>query len=68
MVGEVDLECPLKKDDEVTLTKDVELPNEIPPGKYTVTADVVIVRLSAAERGLADPRVRGRFGAMVGAC
>ena len=39
-VGKVDLECPLKKG-ELALTKDVELPKQIPPGKYTVLADVV---------------------------
>ncbi|KAK7728176.1 Phosphatidylglycerol/phosphatidylinositol transfer protein [Botryosphaeria dothidea] len=38
-VKEVDLECPLKKGD-LKLTKDVDLPKEIPPGKYTVLADV----------------------------
>ncbi|KAL1296913.1 hypothetical protein AAFC00_004524 [Neodothiora populina] len=38
-IKEVDLECPLKKGP-MTLTKDVELPKEIPPGKYTVLADV----------------------------
>ena len=38
-VKEVDLECPLKKG-ELALTKDVELPKQIPPGKYTVLADV----------------------------
>ena len=38
-VGKVDLECPLKKG-ETALTKDVELPKQIPPGKYTVLADV----------------------------
>jgi hypothetical protein len=38
-VKEVDLECPLKKG-ELALTKDVELPKQIPPGKYTVFADV----------------------------
>jgi hypothetical protein len=35
----VDLECPLKKG-EMVLTKTVQLPKEIPPGKYTVLADV----------------------------
>jgi len=35
----VDLECPLKKGD-LNLTKEVELPRAIPPGKYTVLADV----------------------------
>ncbi|KAF2145295.1 uncharacterized protein K452DRAFT_266090 [Aplosporella prunicola CBS 121167] len=39
-VKEVNLECPLKKGD-LTLTKDVELPKQIPPGKYTVLADVL---------------------------
>ncbi|KAI4618085.1 uncharacterized protein J4E87_008095 [Alternaria ethzedia] len=34
-----DLECPLKKG-EMSLTKDVDLPREIPPGTYTVLADV----------------------------
>lgn len=38
-VKNVDLECPLKKG-ETTLTKDVELPKQIPPGKYSVIADV----------------------------
>jgi len=35
----VDLECPIKKG-ETALTKEVELPKQIPPGKYTVLADV----------------------------
>jgi len=39
-VKNVDLECPLKKGD-MELTKDIDLPKEIPPGKYTVIADVV---------------------------
>jgi len=38
-VKQVDLECPLKKG-ELELTKDVDLPNQIPPGRYTVLADV----------------------------
>ncbi|KXS98866.1 hypothetical protein AC578_10837 [Pseudocercospora eumusae] len=38
-VKNVDLECPIKKGD-IKLTKDVDLPKEIPPGKYTVLADV----------------------------
>lgn len=37
--GQVDLECPLKKGD-LKLSKTVDLPNEIPPGKYNVVADV----------------------------
>ena len=36
----IDLECPVKKG-ELKLTKSVDLPKEIPPGKYTVQADVV---------------------------
>nr|POF00933.1 phosphatidylglycerol/phosphatidylinositol transfer protein [Quercus suber] len=40
-VDKVDLKCPLPKDEETTITKDVELPKEIPPGKYTVVADIV---------------------------
>jgi len=38
-IGNVDLECPIEKG-VLTVTKSVELPNEIPPGKYTVHADV----------------------------
>ncbi|CZR62456.1 probable phosphatidylglycerol/phosphatidylinositol transfer protein [Phialocephala subalpina] len=37
-VSNVDLSCPIKKG-KATITKDVELPKEIPPGKYTVFAD-----------------------------
>lgn len=36
-VGEVDLKCPLEAG-EYKLTKTVEIPNEVPPGKYTVFA------------------------------
>ncbi|KAG5936338.1 hypothetical protein E4U60_002644 [Claviceps pazoutovae] len=38
-IGEVDLKCPLKSG-VMSITKTVTLPNEIPPGTYTVTADV----------------------------
>ncbi|KAJ4363159.1 Phosphatidylglycerol/phosphatidylinositol transfer protein [Neocucurbitaria cava] len=38
-IGKADLECPLDKG-EMKLTKDVDLPREIPPGSYTVLADV----------------------------
>jgi len=41
-VSNVDLECPLEAGD-LDLVKDVELPNQIPPGKYTVLADVFTV-------------------------
>jgi len=37
-VSNVDLECPIKKG-KTTITKDVELPKEIPPGTYSVFAD-----------------------------
>jgi hypothetical protein len=40
-VKNVDLECPLEKDKDTALTKEVDLPKEIPPGKYTVVAEVV---------------------------
>ncbi|KAI6823188.1 hypothetical protein KC340_g9315 [Hortaea werneckii] len=39
-ITKVDLSCPLKKDEQTELTKSVELPKEIPPGKYSVIADV----------------------------
>ncbi|KAL4903659.1 hypothetical protein BDW74DRAFT_155926 [Aspergillus multicolor] len=35
----VDLKCPLEEG-EMTLTKQVDLPKQIPPGRYTVHADV----------------------------
>lgn len=38
-IGKADLKCPLEKG-EMSLTKDVDLPREIPPGTYTVLADV----------------------------
>jgi len=38
-IKNVDMECPIEKGKTV-IRKDVELPNEIPPGKYTVLADV----------------------------
>ncbi|PBP16729.1 putative Phosphatidylglycerol/phosphatidylinositol transfer protein [Diplocarpon rosae] len=37
-VENVDMECPIKKGP-ITLTKDVELPSQIPDGRYTVFAD-----------------------------
>lgn len=33
----VDLECPIKKGEHV-ISKVVEIPEEVPPGKYLVTA------------------------------
>lgn len=41
-IGNVDLECPVEAGD-LEITKAVDLPNEIPPGKYTVLADVFTV-------------------------
>jgi len=41
-VGNVDLKCPVEKG-KAKITKDVELPGEIPPGKYTVFADAYTV-------------------------
>jgi len=38
-VKNVDLKCPLDEG-QTTLTKEVNLPKQIPPGKYTVLADV----------------------------
>jgi len=38
-IGNVDLTCPLKKGD-MTLTKSVEIPKQVPKGKYSVMADV----------------------------
>jgi len=38
-VEKADLTCPIKKGD-MEITKDVDIPREIPPGKYTVLADV----------------------------
>lgn len=36
---QVDLKCPLEKG-ALKISKDVDLPAQIPPGKYTVLADV----------------------------
>jgi len=38
-IQKADLTCPLKKG-EMSLTKEVDIPKEIPPGTYTVLADV----------------------------
>lgn len=39
-IANVDLKCPLKKG-KMSMTHEVKLPKEVPPGKYTVIADVV---------------------------
>lgn len=36
-IGKVDLECPVKKGKQI-ITKEVEIPNEVPPGKYIINA------------------------------
>jgi len=41
-VKNVDLECPIEKG-LLVIEKSVDLPNEIPPGKYNVVADVYTV-------------------------
>jgi len=41
-IKNVDLECPIQKG-VISITKSVDLPKEIPPGKYTVNADVYTV-------------------------
>lgn len=38
-IKNVDLECPIEKGD-IAIVKSIDLPKEIPPGKYTVNADV----------------------------
>jgi hypothetical protein len=38
-IGNVDLKCPVEPGT-MEITKDVDLPAQIPPGKYTVLADV----------------------------
>ncbi|KAK4148596.1 ML domain-containing protein [Chaetomidium leptoderma] len=38
-IKNVDLECPIEKG-EISILKSVDLPSQIPPGKYTVQADV----------------------------
>ena len=37
-VSNIDLECPIDEG-KITIVKDVQLPNEIPPGTYSVFAD-----------------------------
>ncbi|KIH93973.1 phosphatidylinositol/phosphatidylglycerol transfer protein [Sporothrix brasiliensis 5110] len=41
-IENVDLECPIQKG-LISITKSVDLPREIPPGKYTVLADAYTV-------------------------
>ncbi|KAK4204068.1 putative Phosphatidylglycerol/phosphatidylinositol transfer protein precursor [Triangularia verruculosa] len=41
-IKNVDLDCPIEKG-KISITKSVDLPKEIPPGKYTVEADVYTV-------------------------
>ncbi|PVH83325.1 putative Phosphatidylglycerol/phosphatidylinositol transfer protein [Cadophora sp. DSE1049] len=39
-IKNVDMECPIKKGP-ITITKEVQLPKEIPPGKYSVHANAI---------------------------
>ncbi|KAI5301075.1 Phosphatidylglycerol/phosphatidylinositol transfer protein [Ascosphaera pollenicola] len=39
-ITKVDMSCPIEKG-HITLSKDVQLPREIPPGKYSVFADAL---------------------------
>lgn len=41
-IKNVDLECPIEKG-KLSIVKSIDLPKEIPPGKYTVQADVYSV-------------------------
>lgn len=36
-ISKVDLECPIKKGEQI-ITKEVEIPDEVPPGRYMVNA------------------------------
>ncbi|KIV89454.1 hypothetical protein PV10_06853 [Exophiala mesophila] len=38
-LGQIDLSCPLKEG-ALSLVKEVDIPKQVPPGKYTVLADV----------------------------
>ncbi|KFY15500.1 hypothetical protein V492_01948 [Pseudogymnoascus sp. VKM F-4246] len=61
-IKEVDMACPIKAG-ETKITKEVDLPAQIPPGKYTVTADV----FTADDRQItclsASVYFKGAFGA-----
>lgn len=39
-VKKIELECPLKKGD-LDISQEVDIPAQVPPGKYTVLADVI---------------------------
>jgi len=41
-IKNVDIECPIEEG-KISIQKDIQLPKEIPPGKYTITADVYSV-------------------------
>ncbi|KAH8800925.1 putative Phosphatidylglycerol/phosphatidylinositol transfer protein [Xylogone sp. PMI_703] len=41
-ITNVDLSCPIEKG-KIAIVKDIDLPKEIPPGKYTVLADAYTV-------------------------
>lgn len=54
----IDIECPLKKGP-MTILKEVDIPKQVPPGKYTVLADVNTVdkeKISCLESTVVFPR------------
>lgn len=59
-VGEVDLECPIKKGD-LALTKTVKLPAEIPPvsTNHSKTADIPLTPAAGKVHGLRRPLHQG---------
>ncbi|KAG5919211.1 hypothetical protein E4U61_001052 [Claviceps capensis] len=44
-ISAIDLKCPLRAGTMLSITKTITLPKKIPPGNYTVTADVFSFRL-----------------------
>ncbi|KFY73383.1 hypothetical protein V499_06528 [Pseudogymnoascus sp. VKM F-103] len=61
-IKEVDMECPIKAG-ETKITKEVDLPAQIPPGKYTVTADVFTEDDRQITCLSATVQFKGSFGA-----
>ncbi|KAI2607304.1 phosphatidylinositol/phosphatidylglycerol transfer protein [Hypoxylon fragiforme] len=56
-IQNVDLKCPIEKGD-LSITKSVEIPKEVPPGTYTVFAEVI----SADERPITCLQATVKFG------
>ncbi|KAL5316428.1 hypothetical protein ACEPPN_015475 [Leptodophora sp. 'Broadleaf-Isolate-01'] len=48
-IKNVDLECPIKKGP-ITIRKEVQLPKEIPPGKYNVHANAITTDADKTEK------------------